>query len=231
MYTEDELLPVSALQHLVFCKRQWALIHLEQVWEENVLTIEGKQMHEKTDEIEREVRGDVITVRGLHIRSYKYGLVGKADVVEFIRISNKETLEGVSIKGQEGLWRPMPVEYKHGKPKTDICDEIQLCAQAMCLEEMLAVSIPRGALFYGKPRRRSAIDFTKRLRERTEEAAVDLHRMTIEQKTPEAQFEKKCLSCSLLKLCLPKTAGSGKSAKAYILQIIKEVSGGEDVVL
>ncbi len=152
MYTEDDLIPISALQHLVFCARQAALIHIEGLWEENVLTIEGEQLHERAHDQESETTGDTRTVRGLRIRSLRLGLIGVADVVEFRR--TEAPGKGAVLNGLPGLWQPYIIEYKHGKPKIDRSDEVQLCAQAMCLEEMLGVSIEESAFFYGKPRRR-----------------------------------------------------------------------------
>jgi len=139
-YTEDDLIPISALQHFVFCERQCALIHIEQAWTENRLTAEGRLLHERVHDQGGESRAGVRIERGLPLRSLRLGLVGVADVVEFHPLS-------------EGGWRPFPVEYKRGKPKRNACDEIQVCAQALCLEEMLGVRIPAGALFYGKTHR------------------------------------------------------------------------------
>ena len=138
MYTEDDLLPISGLQHLLFCERQCALIHLEQVWAENRLTVEGKNMHDRVHEREAESRPGIRIVRALRLRSLRLGLTGMADVVEFHLDS------GVRSQGL-----PFPVEYKRGKPKADYSDSVQLCAQAICLEEMLSCTIPAGALFYG----------------------------------------------------------------------------------
>ena len=144
MYAEDEYLALSGIQHYAFCPRQWALIHLEQQWSENVLTMQGNLMHERAhDEFSREKRGSMLIVRGLGIHSRNLGLSGKCDVVEFHRSS-----EGVPLAGEEGLWLPTPVEYKHGKAKRHDADRLQLCAQAMCLEEMLGADVPIGFLYY-----------------------------------------------------------------------------------
>jgi len=142
MYTEDQLLPLSALQHWVFCPRQCGLIHIEQTWDENRLTAQGRQLHERVHEAEDENRPGVRIVRGLRIHSYRLGLIGQADVVEF-----HQSQAGIELTGADGLWQPFPVEYKRGKPKKNGCDEVQLCAQAMCLEEMLEINIDQGALF------------------------------------------------------------------------------------
>lgn len=133
MYSAADLMPISALQHYLFCPRQCALIHLEQIWAENLYTAEGRLLHEKADSGKTEVRGDVKSVTGLLVRSLELGVTGKADVVEFHR--------------REGIWHPFPVEYKRGRPKSHDADKIQLCAQALCLEEMLGLPVPEGALF------------------------------------------------------------------------------------
>ena len=149
-YTEDELIQLSALQHLVFCERQCALIHIEQLWSENLFTAEGRIVHEKVDTANRESRGNIRIEYGVPMRSLRLGLIGKADVVEFHRNGDK--------------WTPFPVEYKRGKPKGGNCDKVQLCAQALCLEEMLNVEIPEGSLFYGQTRRREDVTFDEKLR-------------------------------------------------------------------
>ncbi len=207
MFSEDELLPLSALQHLMFCERQCALIHIEQIWSENRLTVEGRNLHSKVHEAGDESRGDVRIVRGLRLRSLRLGLVGQADVVEYHK--------------QGDQWVPFPVEYKRGKPKPEPCDEIQLCAQAICLEEMAGARIPEGAIFYGQPRRRHPVAFDDRLRALTESAAQRLHELIDNGRTPPASFEKKCESCSLLNLCVPKMAGQSKSAARYLLEMLE----------
>jgi CRISPR-associated exonuclease Cas4 len=213
MYPEDELIPISALQHLVFCPRQCALIHIEQVWTENVFTAEGRGLHEKVHETEAESRDGVRIVRGLRLRSLELGLVGQADVVEFHTDAG-----GAAVPGLDGRYRPFPVEYKRGKPKIDVCDEVQLCAQAMCLEEMLGASIPRGALFYGRPRRRTEVEFTETLRQQTRDTAGQLHELLRSRQTPRAAYSKKCESCSLLELCMPKITGIKKNIRHYLSQ-------------
>ena len=213
MYSEDDLIPISALQHLVFCPRQCALIHIEQVWAENVFTAEGRGLHEKVHETEAESRDGVRIVRGLRLRSLELGLVGQADVVEF-----HEDTGGAAVPGLDGRYRPFPVEYKRGKPKIDVCDEVQLCAQAMCLEEMLGASIPRGALFYGRPRRRKEVELTETLRQQTRDVAGQLHELLRSRQTPTAAYSKKCESCSLLERCLPKITGINKNIRHYLSQ-------------
>ncbi|NOZ19591.1 MAG: CRISPR-associated protein Cas4 [Planctomycetes bacterium] len=237
-----DLLPLSAIEHLVYCERQWGLIHLEGVWTENRLTAEGRRMHERAHDPQTEVRGDVRTARGLRIRSLRLGLVGKADVVEFHRTSDRghepsphsgrlrvpgspESL-GVELPGVAGLWLPFPVEYKRGRRRHEEAYKVQLCAQAICLEEMLGAAIPRGALFYGKSKRHMEIEFDDTLRVKTEQAAVRLHRLTTEGKTPPAVFSKKCERCSLLDHCMPRATGSAQSVRAYLAQAIKDSGRG-----
>lgn len=205
MYDEDELLPLSGLQHLAFCERQWALIHIEGIWTENRLTVEGRHLHERVHQQESETRGKVRIVRGLRLHSLRLGIIGQADVVEF--------------HAGEGKELPFPVEYKRGRPKPDICDEVQLCAQALCLEEMLNVTIREGAIFYGQPRRRHDVVFTDELRMETEARAERMHRLFQEGATPIAPYQSKCDNCSLYHWCLPKTTGKNKSVSTYIQQI------------
>jgi CRISPR-associated exonuclease Cas4 len=203
VFAEDDLLPLSALQHLQFCERQCALIHVEQVWADNRLTVEGSHLHRRADSGEAESRGGVRTERGVALRSLRLGLIGKADVVEF------------HCTG--GVWLPFPVEYKRGKPKHDRSDEVQLCAQALCLEEMLRVEIVGGALFYGTTRRREDVAFDASLRGATEDAAARLHALIASGVTPRAVREPKCDSCSLLNLCLPPAPRrTRRSVAAYL---------------
>ena len=209
MFNEDELLPLSALQHLLFCERQCALIHIEQVWVENRFTAEGRILHERVDEAGRESRGLVRTVNGLLLRSLVLGLSGKADVVEFHRKRDKNP-DATSI------WRPFPVEYKRGKPKQNDCDLVQLCAQALCLEEMLGAVVPEGAIYYGKPHRRLVVGFALALREKTRETARRLHELISSGQTPQARYEKKCESCSMFSICMPKVTGSRRSVQGYM---------------
>lgn len=220
MYTEDELLPISALQHLAFCERQWALIHMEGAWSENRLTAEGRLLHDRPHEPETEVRGDLHIARGLQLRSLRLGLIGRADVVEFHRVVDGK--EGVSLEGTPGLWQPFVVEYKRGHPKIGHEDEIQLCAQVFCLEEMLGVSISSAAFFYGEPRRRYEVVLDNALREETEKLIARLHELTRAGQTPSAEYSPKCKSCSLIDLCLPGATGGQRSAQTYLRKNIAE---------
>ena len=181
---QDDALPLSGLQHLAFCPRQWALIHLEQAWAENRLTAEGRLLHERADLPGQSRRKDLRTVRGLMLESRRLRLTGRADVVEFRP-------------------EPFPVEYKRGKRKPTDCDLVQLCAQALCLEEMLGVAVPHGAIFYGEPRRRIDVEFTPELRTRTESLAATMHSLYVAHTTPAAQPGKHCERCSLIDICLP----------------------------
>ena len=224
MYSEDDLLPISALQHLAFCERQWALIHLEGAWEENPLTVEGHQLHDRVHEEDTEVRGDLRIAHGLRLRSLRLGLTGKADVVEFHRLTEAQKNSAVvKLEGVPDLWKPIIVEYKHGKPKLDPCDEVQLCAQTLCLEEMLGIPIPSGTLFYGKPRRRYDVLLDETLRKETELLAVHLHELNQAGKTPAAQYTPKCPSCSLIELCLPKATGGQRNVHKYLSRAIAEM--------
>lgn len=208
---------LSGLQHFRFCRRQWALIHLEQQWQENVLTTEGELMHQRAhEEGLTESRGDVLIVRGLRVQSLRLGLSGQCDVVEFRRRQ-----EGIPLPEREGKWLPYPVEYKHGSPKTDGCDELQLCAQALCLEEMLCCSIPAGALFYGETRRRLPVAFTPALRQEVEEDARQMHDLYRRGYTPRVKPSKACGRCSLKELCLPRMPGPG-SVKEYLRKSLEE---------
>jgi len=213
MFAEEDLLPISALQHLLFCERQCALIHVEGLWAENRLTAQGRLLHERVHAEDTEGRPGVRITRSLRLHSLRLGLVGMADVVEFHRDD-----AGVVLPGISGLWRPFPVEYKRGKPKRDGSDNVQLAAQVLCLEEMLGVSIPEAAFFYGRPRRRHQIAISEALRIMTEEAAARLHDLVRSGKTPQSRYEKKCQRCSLLQLCMPKVTGVRKRLDYYMAQ-------------
>ena len=200
MYNEEDWLQLAGLQHFAFCRRQWALIHLEQQWEENLRTIDGAFFHERAhDEQFKESRGDLFVVRGLRIFSRELGVSGQCDVVEFRRSD-----EGVPLNGHDGKWKPYPVEYKRGKKKTDLSDQLQLCAQAMCLEEMLCCSIVEGALFYGEERKREKIQMTDDLREQVKITAAQMHDLYSKRYTPQVKTSRKCNACSLKEICLPK---------------------------
>jgi CRISPR-associated exonuclease Cas4 len=230
VYTEDDLLPISALQHLAFCERQWALIHLEGVWAENQLTAEGRVMHDRAHEPGTESRGDVRISRGLRLRSLRLGLSGIADVVEFHRCGRPgdaggkgPVVCGVCLPGVSGSWAPLPVEYKRGRPKSGPYDEIQLCAQALCLEEMLGVPVSSAALFYGKPVRRFEVALTPSLRDETERLAIRVHELMRLGVTPSPIYEKKkCDSCSLISVCMPERLKEHRTVEDYIASALDE---------
>ncbi|MBW2096776.1 MAG: CRISPR-associated protein Cas4 [Deltaproteobacteria bacterium] len=205
-YTEDDLLPLSGLQHLVFCQRQCALIHVEQAWAENRFTAEGRVLHQRVHEAERQSRGDIRVEYSMPLRSLRLGLIAKADAVEFHR---KAGLSGAE-------WIPFPVEYKRGRPKKSNVDKVQLCAQALCLEEMLNVEVQSGALFYGRTRHRLDVDFDARLRFETEETARRFHDLMEAGETPKPVYGRKCRDCSMKGLCLPETVGRGWSIENYL---------------
>ncbi|MFA7465070.1 MAG: CRISPR-associated protein Cas4 [Syntrophales bacterium] len=208
MYSEDDLIMISALQHYAFCPRQCALIHIEQIWSESGLTAEGRLLHERVHEAGNESRGDVRIARGVNLRSLRLGLIGMADVVEFHRTGKT-------------VWQPFPVEYKRGKPKFDNCDAVQLCAQALCLEEMLSIGVPAGALFYGKTRRRSDVVFDQALRRETGETALHVRALLAGGKTPPPVYEKRCEKCSLVGACLPKKMEKKSPVKRYLQRIVE----------
>ncbi len=216
-YGDDELLMLSGLQHFAFCRRQWALIHVEQQWQENLRTVEGQLLHQRAHDITlREHRGNVLLLRSMAVVSRELGLSGQCDVVEF-----HQDPTGVPLQGEKGLWIPYPVEYKRGKPKSNQADEIQLCAQAICLEEMLCCSIPEGALFYGEPRRRTSVVFSSELRERVKTYADEMHQLFRRGYTPKATRTKSCNACSLKDLCLPQLARR-KSVSQYLHEAMEE---------
>lgn len=209
MYDIDNLIQLSALQHMAFCPRQCALIHVEQTWTESGLTAEGRIMHDRVHDENRESRGSTRIEYGVPLRSLRLGLIGKADVVEYHRTDVSE-------------WQPYPVEYKRGKPKADHCDKVQLCAQAMCLEEMLGANIPKGAIFYGKTRHRLDVTFDESLRRETEEAAKQAHTLIESGCTPKPVYAKRCERCSLKNECMPKTIQKKRSVKSYLTRLTGE---------
>ena len=213
----DELLPLSGIQHFLFCRRQWALIHIERQWHENALTVEGKLLHKRVDNpFFTENRKGVITARSVPVASYSLGLSGICDVVECT-----EALDGDQLPGRVGLYRPAPVEYKRGHEKSEPCDEAQLCAQAICLEEMLAVTIPTGYLYYGETRHRVAIELTAELRELVRRMAAEMQGYFQRGYTPRAKPSKACRSCSLADICLPELQEKANAASKYIQQQIE----------
>lgn len=216
---QEEYLLLSGIQHFAFCPRQWALIHIEGLWEENLSTVEGALMHERShDAKQSELRGDILSLRSLRVFSHRLGITGACDVVEFHRCS-----DGVSLYGRKGLWQPFPVEYKRGKPKAHQADELQLCAQAMCIEEMLGCTITEGALFYGETKRRQNVAFDSQLREAVDAMTRQMHAYARRGHTPKVKPRKNCRSCSLEALCLP-ALGKTNSAAQWTAQRLKEMT-------
>ncbi|MFA5518099.1 MAG: CRISPR-associated protein Cas4 [Spirochaetota bacterium] len=206
MYTEEDYIQLSAIQHYVFCPRQCALIHVQGIWNENIFTAKGRILHEKVDSGEDELRGDKLILRSLNVYSKRLGLSGRCDVVEMLDKGKYST--------------PYPVEYKSGKPKNNISDMAQLCAQSLCLEEMLNVPIKKAAIFYGKPRRRLEVNIDDNLRRSTEEIIKAVHKMISKKLTPSGKYESKCTSCSLHDVCMPKV--TSKKLKFYIEELYRE---------
>lgn len=217
MYSEEELLSLSGIQHFRFCRRQWALIHLEQQWQENERTADGRLFHEHAhDPFDQESRGDCIITRGVNVFSFTLGVSGQCDVVEYHRAE-----DGIPLKRHKGFWQPYPVEYKRGKSREDSADALQLCAQAMCLEEMLCCDIPEGALFYGETHRRTPVTFSSALRQEVRESLAQMHALFRRGQTPKVKPSKSCNACSLKSLCLP-TLMQSVPVSEYLRQAMEE---------
>ncbi|MBO8164192.1 MAG: CRISPR-associated protein Cas4 [Brevibacillus sp.] len=214
---------ISGIQHFAFCQRQWALIHIEQQWHENVLTTQGQHVHRQVDDDHfDETRGILRIVRSMPILSEKLRIRGIADMVEFRRV-NEKTDETIVLDGRQGFWTVVPIEYKRGKPKNDDRDIVQLCAQAICLEEMLNVVVPAGIIYYAEIRRRVRVELTKEHRQRVQALVETMRHYYDEAITPRAVYKKHCQQCSLLTICQPKLSAAGaRSAAAYIMQHIGE---------
>lgn len=216
-YNEEDYLMLSGIQHFAFCRRQWALIHIEQQWADNYKTTDGKLFHKRAhDETLLEKRGDVITARGLRIFSKSLGVTGQCDVVEF----HKDN-DGITLQNFDGKWSVYPIEYKRGSKKDGIEDEVQLCAQAICLEEMLSTDISKGALFYGENRRRVEVIFSQTLKEQVNDIAKEMHKLFEKGYTPVVKKQKKCQSCSLKNICLP-TLDNKIEVRKYINKMLSE---------
>ncbi|NBD10522.1 CRISPR-associated protein Cas4 [Corallococcus silvisoli] len=206
----DAFVPISGLQHLVYCERQAALIHVERIWEEDAATVAGKLFHERVDRVGNDRRETGRVARALPLRSERLGLVGQADTVEY---HPDATAPG-------GL-RPFPVEYKRGRVKSERADRVQLCAQALCLEEMHGVSVPEGALFYGASHRRVGVVFDVALREATESAARRLATLILERRVPRAVYDARCAPCSLKPRCLPESVSDPGRAVRHLARMLK----------
>ncbi len=220
MYREEDYLQLSGLQHFAFCRRQWALIHIEQQWAENFRTADGRVMHEHAhDGSSREKRGNVIVTRAMRISSAELGVSGECDVVEF-----HKSPDGIAIRGLEGKYTVIPVEYKRGQPKDNDCDALQLCAQALCLEEMLCCNIPDAYLYYGETHRRYTVVLDEALREKTVSMIDEMHQLYARQHTPKVKRTKACNACSMKDICLP-VLNKSRSAAEYIRETLW---GGEE---
>jgi len=220
-YSEEDLLLLSGIQHISFCKRQWALIHIEKQWKENVKTVEGQILHEKVDDPEfTEKRKGIIISRAMPIVSYSLGFYGIADVVEFISSENEEN--STTLAKRKGFWHINVVEYKRGKAKNTDCDKVQLCAQSICLEEMFNIRINKGDLYYGETRHRLEVNFDENLRKQTFELSKLMHELFEKGITPKAEIQKGCKMCSLVDICMPKMPKS--SVKDYFKEF---VNGGD----
>lgn len=216
---EEDYIMLSALQHYYFCQRQCALIHIEQLWEENYHTQVGNIMHENVHKDKTEKRKSLLQVTGLRIVSSSLGIVGTTDMVEFHK---SESSSAIRLPKYNELWEVTPIEYKKGKEKKNSCDRVQLCSQAICLEEMLNTSIDNGFLFYGEKKRRVEVIFDSYLRHETLKTISSIHELFRSGITPKGNYSKKCLSCSLIEKCMPKSAGKQKSVNNYFKKYIEE---------
>lgn len=220
-YKEEDFLMLSGIQHFAFCRRQWALIHIEQQWAENVHTAEGELMHKRAHDPKLEEKSkDVLTVRALPISSRSLGVSGECDVVEF-----QKSDDGIKLYGHRGLYRVYPIEYKRGRPKNTDIDILQLTAQAMCLEEMFSVVIEEGALFYGEIRRREKVLITEELRRKVRKMFQEMHQLYQRGHTPKVRWNKSCNACSLKEICIPKL-GKSKNVELYIEEMLSEEKNG-----
>lgn len=221
-YHEDDFLLLSGIQHMAFCERQWALIHIEQVWAENIRTVEGAHLHDRADDpFEDETRNTLRIIRAMPLVSKQLGLRGVADVVEFHRGKERSEGETCRLGNRAGWWRPVPVEYKRGRPKPDDRDAVQLCAQAMALEEMLQLSVAGGALYYGQTRQRVPVVLDGALRRHTAELAGRMHQLVQEGRTPKAQKGKHCSQCSLVEPCQPYWTLRHRPVGAYLTRMCR----------
>lgn len=216
MYDDDNILSISGIQHFVFCRRQWALIHLEQQWAENLLTVSGEIMHQRAhDNSFTETRSGIITSRGMQVVSYELGIYGVCDVVEFIPSES-----GAAIHGKSGRYKIIPVEYKHGEPKEIDADILQVAAQALCLENMFCTKIDELNIFYGKTKHRQRIEFSDEIRNRLIEVIDEIHLLYERRYTPRVKQNKNCRACSLKNLCLPRLTKI-KSVNKYVSDMLE----------
>ena len=216
-YKEEDFLMLSGIQHFAFCRRQWALIHIEQQWKDNLRTVEGNILHESAhNDGLTEKRGNIIVTRGMPVFSRTMGISGNCDVVEF-----HEAEDGVPVFGREQKYNPLPVEYKRGKPKDDDVDALQLCAQALCIEEMLLCEVKEGYLYYGETRHRCRVAFNEALRNKVKSIFSEMHELYNKQYTPKVKPSIACNACSLKEICMPKLYKTA-TVNEYMKQCIKE---------
>lgn len=219
-YREEDYLMLSGIQHFAFCRRQWALIHIEQQWQENERTAEGELFHKRAHDVwASENKANVIVSRGLAVQSRIMGISGVCDIVEF-----RKSDDGVILHGHRGLYEVYPIEYKKGKPKDIPIDILQLVAQGMCLEEMLSTDIKEGALYYGETRHRERVEFTAELRHEVKKNFEEMHQLFDRQYTPRVKWSKSCNACSLKDICMPRL-GRTAAVKDYIHERISEEEG------
>jgi len=224
MYTEDDFLQLSGIQHFSFCRRQWALIHIEQEWVENGLTTEGKIEHERVhNESVQDIRNGVLTMRGLRIHSFSMGISGECDAVEFIPSDT-----GITLNNRKGQWQVCPVEYKHGKAKINDCDRLQTALQAMCLEEMFSTEIKKGCIFYHETRRREYVEITDDLRSKAIDTVTEMHSYMKRGYTPKPKMSKSCGKCSLADICIPLLEKKTEAVAEYIERHILEGTDEEN---
>ena len=217
-YSDEDFLQISGLQHFKFCKRRWALIHLEQQWADNFRTVDGSLMHSNAhDKNFEESRGNKIITRAMNVFSHTLGVSGECDIVEFL-----QSKDGIALSGKEGLWQPYPIEYKRGSYNSQSGDSLQLCCQAMCLEEMLCCTIEKGALYFGETRRRMEVSFDYDLRKEVKEHLIQMHDLAARGHTPKVKPRTSCNACSLKNLCLP-TLMNKLTVEAYIKHGLEEI--------
>lgn len=218
LYQPDDLLPISGIQHFLFCRRQWALIEIEKQWQENIFTIEGAHLHKRVDDpFENQSSPGLIISRSVPVRSFRLGITGVCDVIEF-----HQSEDGVNLSGHSGYWLPVLIEYKRGRPKKESFDEAQLCAQAMCLEEMLSIPIKESYLYYGQSRHRIKVELNQSLRGLIIKTASEMHLLYAKAYTPKARYKIECKSCSLADICLPALEREKVSVTKYMNQYLED---------
>lgn len=212
MYSEEDFLQISGIQHFAFCRRQWALIHVEQQWVENSLTAEGRMAHDRVHDSKiKDMRNGKITMRSLKIQSHRLGVSGECDAVEF-----SPAEDGITLHGREGQWNLAPVEYKHGTVKSNDCDRLQAVIQAMCLEEMFSYKIEKAYIYYLKNRRREEVILTDDIRQKAEYMLEEMHSYMNRKYTPKIKPGNRCKNCSIKDICLPELCKKQVSVSEYI---------------